>query len=749
MNAHAAASFAPLLSAAVALSQAAVPVALKDLRVPVHELTEAGVTETWAGTASYKVGFHGDMTFVPYLGDYPRNQPWSWHTTAVRAGSADLLGGEPQRWHSDHRYEYRYADVTEAYDVGADGLEQTFVIARPGGAGDLVVTGTVATALTAVPSGPCHGALVFRDADGAAIVGYGAATAVDARGGRIALATTWDGSELSLRVPGDWLAAAHYPVTIDPLLTRSSMYSSGASYGVRETSIAQGSLAVSSDIVLVTYTRRASQFDDDVLAVSSLGDFSQAQLIYAALGTTTDDDDPCCAWADGYWAIVYRSYRPTGLRSSRLRAHTRLQSDTAYRTTYTEHTQPLGYNAWRPDIGGSRSSGTARSLLVVYQYEDNTATSGNWANTPSSDVHAVLLRPWSSSIWGQAFALASGADDHERPAVNQQNHGDPTSPWIAVWQSAVNGRWQLTGRMVGSSASVSSAAWSSDLAASAAEHEVAPAVAGSNGRYAVVFATQDAVVNPTPNGSDRGERLFVERFDWPDGATAPSGDKPPVELVSAPSAIYAASDITFNTGTRSFFTVAFYSVSPAAAWCARVGYNGAAVEGPELLYQTIGDSVSWPACTGTSWPWFAYVAASSASQTVYGQTMSFPSAPPVTFDGSACVPASLSFSGTQLIGSEFETCSVDFAPASAGHFALLAAAPADLPMIYPGVGANCRLLVDSNAILAMLPFQLGTSASWTFGVPEFLPALTLYFQDWIFDGTEFLSTKRTSVPYVR
>ena len=65
----------------------------------------------------------------------------------------------------------------------------------------------------------------------------------------------------------------------------------------------------------------------------------------------------------------------------------------------------------------------------------------------------------------------------------------------------------------------------------------------------------------------------------------------------------------------------------------------------------------------------------------------------------------------------------------------------------PGVGAGCRLLVDSGAsFLGTLAFQVGSSAAWDFPLPPWLPPLTLYFQDWALENNEFTSTQRLEVP---
>ena len=69
-------------------------VADADARIAVHSHdVQPGESPygIWAAGTAYKASFHDGMTFYPLLGrDYPRNQPWSWHTTSVRVGSREL-----------------------------------------------------------------------------------------------------------------------------------------------------------------------------------------------------------------------------------------------------------------------------------------------------------------------------------------------------------------------------------------------------------------------------------------------------------------------------------------------------------------------------------------------------------------------------------------------------------------------------------------------------------------------------------
>src|SRR5688572_16336603 len=127
-----------------------------DLLVPIHTHPDDptfGPYGTWAVGPDYKVSFHDGFAFYPQLApSYPQNLPLAWHLASVRVGDQSLLleGEQPRHVASPWRSECRYRDVVEAYAVRGDGVGQTFVLAAPpAAAGDLVLTGRVATRLQA------------------------------------------------------------------------------------------------------------------------------------------------------------------------------------------------------------------------------------------------------------------------------------------------------------------------------------------------------------------------------------------------------------------------------------------------------------------------------------------------------------------------------------------------------------------------------------------------------------------------
>ena len=163
------------------LAQLSEPTPLGPVRIPVHSQADdpiGGAYGIWAAGTSYKVSFHDGFTFVPYLGpSYPHNQPFSWRTESVLLGGQPIVDVDvtPDHNSSDYRYEYRFgADFVEAYDVLAEGVEQTFVLnRRPQGDGDLVIEGAITSRMDAMPLTDQHGALTYRDDRGDAIVRYG------------------------------------------------------------------------------------------------------------------------------------------------------------------------------------------------------------------------------------------------------------------------------------------------------------------------------------------------------------------------------------------------------------------------------------------------------------------------------------------------------------------------------------------------------------------------------------------------
>jgi hypothetical protein len=134
-----------------------------------------------------------------------------------------------------------------------------------------------------------------------------------------------------------------------------------------------------------------------------------------------------------------------------------------------------------------------------------------------------------------------------------------------------------------------------------------------------------------------------------------------------------------------------------------------------------------------------------------------PSATPWSTSGLGCSSATISWAGSQLIGSNNSRVRVNGASANAIHLLVLATAPPPAPYVFFGLPPfvnGCWLLVPSIGpdYLGIIDVQVGSSLTTILPLPEQLNNMTLYFQDFHTDASgnfSLLSTKRLDVPLVK
>lgn len=145
---------------------------------------------------------------------------------SVRRGEVDVAqlpsGASPVQ--ADRTAHYEHAPgVTERYDVRPEGVALSWVFAQPpAGAGDLVVRYAVDTSLPPPTADDTNGGLAFvaTGANGERLggVAIGGVTGIDARGARTAGALRYVDGGLELSLPAAFVAAATYPLVLDPLI---------------------------------------------------------------------------------------------------------------------------------------------------------------------------------------------------------------------------------------------------------------------------------------------------------------------------------------------------------------------------------------------------------------------------------------------------------------------------------------------------------------------------------------------------
>ncbi len=169
----------------------------------------------WARGANYKARFDERVQFTPFLASKaPRNYPLELRLAGLECGERSVefdFDARPQRDGTQVRYER--GALVERYELAPRGMEQSFVVPRPLGDGELRLTLRVETELVAERDGA---GWRFSNEFGSA--GYGAAKAIDARGCELELESEWECGELSLLVPAQFAREASYPLLVDPLI---------------------------------------------------------------------------------------------------------------------------------------------------------------------------------------------------------------------------------------------------------------------------------------------------------------------------------------------------------------------------------------------------------------------------------------------------------------------------------------------------------------------------------------------------
>ncbi len=108
--------------------------------------------------------------------------------------------------------------IQEFYEAKREGIEQSWVIeqALSGKPEDLTIQGKLLTPLTAKSN--MAGGIDLLDQAGRYVTTYGKVVVIDQTGKRLTISPVYDNGRLTITVPAEWLAAASYPVVVDPLI---------------------------------------------------------------------------------------------------------------------------------------------------------------------------------------------------------------------------------------------------------------------------------------------------------------------------------------------------------------------------------------------------------------------------------------------------------------------------------------------------------------------------------------------------
>jgi len=741
---------------------------------PIHTAPADGGAAygLWAAGRDYKVSFHDGMTWIPYLGaDYPHNQPWSWSTASVRWGQRELVTHSAALRADDTVCSFDLGEVRERYEVREEGLHQTFVVeTRPRGAyGDLVVRGAVGTDLVAAPQEPSHGPLVFSDRDGAPVLSYGAATAVDADGQTHPMRTSFDGSTIGLHVEGAWLERARFPVTLDPLLGNVSLFATANPPTGGDVLREDEGVSLN---VWFTYSRAASAQDRDLwLWRNDDGFGATSDLAFSDITNSWSSDEGRLAGNGATDKVVVAFTRvflnqPTS--TARIRWHAHLRTNLNLDVTVGAYNPPLlqpQLNDWRVDIGGTMPFSQGTQACLIWQREDNGVGNG-FANTARSNIYAAILDLATGvhGALGPVFAVRDRVSyDYERPVLNRHSMGGAGRyQWVAAWMetdNAIGDDWDVTCAQVSSDASVQG---NLALQPNTSFHKMGPVLDGTDGRYLVGFTSVPLNLVPGKPSEVFGTVINTARVDA--SPTAGLALRATGGLLALTVPRFRLSSCAYDHETRSHWLLSYENAQAADTGLLLVGYRGETLR-TETLYNGAAGTVPGPAGVSFNDDSNEFVCtfpvAQAGNQPVYGNVFQYPTTLPPVTGGVGCSTASIGWSQPggpvgnqlQLIGSEFSGVRVSGAPGRSIHFLLLSTERVDQVIVNPLVGAGCRLLIDNTApaFVGALDFRVGGDVFWQLPIPEGIAPDVFHFQDWHTDvsGGAFVSTVRLSVPVIK
>lgn len=696
----------------------------------------------WAAGPDYKVSFHDGMTFYPYVGAELPHQPVHWRTLSVRAGEQELLAGPaaPAPRVSGTRCEYDLGAVVERYDLTVDGLEQSFVIDRRPAAGDLVIIGELTTPLAVPATAPLHGDLQLRLADGRAVVGYGAAVAIDRDGVRTPVTTATDGNHVVLRVAAETVATAAFPLVIDPLIG-NSLEALGNTFDDLDVLTETLTDPAEQARLWFTFTMTVAAGDRDIYLWRVDSDFG---------GSATENYHEFSTWdaSGGQLALAPAASRVVlvyGLdagTSSFAAVHSHHTIDNHVTTSLVfVPVNPFVESDWRPDVGGRTQASGGSKVLIVFQREatvplSNTANSAVWATVFDASVF-----PQSNAFVVAPFAvLARPNADQERPRVNQAAIGNN---WLVAFQeinnNVANDDWDVTTVAISGAGAAIETGLETAEAGDPLVHTITPQVAGSGGRYLLTYTTRAfELPNPKPQGQ-KGNAVHAQRLDWNHTAGTGSLPHPETTMLSVVNNVLQNGGSAYDTTSDSHWSVGLSSDNPARYRVAKLGYTGSIVETAAISlpagYLPASFATTFQAAE-RRFP-VLYVQNSAGAGFAYGAMLEYEVVAPPTLLGVACgsgVWSGLPVTANhQAIGTEDVPLALANAPIDTVALLFLSTAQGNLPGSLFGAD-GCTLVPDilTSAYLGVLDAPIvGGAAALTLDLPEFLAPATLIMQ-WVY-----------------
>jgi len=406
--------------------------AIRELMTDVF-VSEPGDGRVWVRGRDYRASFGTEgFTFLPVFGKAaPHEFPVEFAVRRAMLGGETLQSGVQAVQQGDSRVSLSHPGFREVYNLTLDGVEQTFVFDTLNGAGDLVVELEVGTELQ-----------LLEDADGLhfvhetlGFVTYGDAFVFDATGRRSAIARTWTGDGIELRVPAAFVADAVLPLTIDPVVNAWTN-----NFGVNDDSKPDICYDGQGNQYWVVWQEFTSAANADCFVTSFNSSGVQGNAF--AVETTTDD------WQEPKIAYHYNSNRLLVVASENPNGSGRIQGqliDAGARSLVgTEFLiSSIGFPKINPDVGGNNWDNATNSYFcVVWSFQ---AAAGN------HDVQYRIVN-WDGTLATSTETVENTADDTIHTSISE-THGDGDligDYWTIAWMRDTNsdGLGQIHARRV-------------------------------------------------------------------------------------------------------------------------------------------------------------------------------------------------------------------------------------------------------------------------------------------------------------
>lgn len=428
---------------------------------------EPGDGHLWAVGASWKASFGADgVVYLPRTGaSEARNLPHALSPDLVTVGGEELpFERDASAVRTGDRVELDRGTFTERYDLAPETVEQSFVFDSLPRAGDLVLRIPIASDLVSVET---DDGLEFRSDNGR--VHYSRAVAVDARGHRTAAATRIENGAITIRVAADVLAAAEFPLVIDPILnaifpdlTQDDTFSLDTAYDNFN------------QVWVVVYERVFSAGDHDVIAkmYGSTGTF----IAQASVDSTGD------SWVGPRIAVLGFAHKflvvggvtPESGSAKTVRGRI-LQPNGAF--LFGDPQIPISNSsagsAILPDVGGDSSTTTPGTWCVVFQFDFGSSHIISWC---------LVAANGSISFAPTTIPPGAGTSDGT-PSISKSND---SSAWFVTWERSFSLSGTIQGARISATGPLLTAPFTIGGGTLIFDPRASSPLAGTN-RYAVVW----------------------------------------------------------------------------------------------------------------------------------------------------------------------------------------------------------------------------------------------------------------------